>query len=170
MSYLNYLLLAILSFASIQANAQSSVKFRISNAGFTVPGSFSDFKTDVNYDRSSPSKSRFNGTVMVTSVNTKNKKRDKHLRNEDFFHVSKWPRMTFRSTSVKPNGSSKLRVTGKLTIKDVTKTVTFDVKVSKRGSKDVFDTTLKINRRHYNVGGWYMTLANELYIDLHIEK
>jgi polyisoprenoid-binding protein YceI len=152
------------------SNAQNAVKFRIKNAGFTVPGYFSSFKPYVSWDKSNPSAAKFSGTVDVNTVNTSNSARDKHLKASDFFDVAKYPSMKFESTSVTSVSSDRIKITGKLTIKDVTKTVTFDTKVSKSGSKTIFESTLLINRLDYNVGTSSWTLANDLYIDLHIEK
>lgn len=161
------MMFAILA-VSHTAFSQSTVKFRIKNAGFTVYGSFDEFNLDVDYNPSDLSSSTFNGSVKVKSIDTNNNARDKHLRNEDFFHVSKWPEMKFKSTSIKKINSSSIKVTGKLTIKDVTKTVSFDVDVSKKSGNYIFDTSLKINRLDYTVGESSWTLANNLYIDLHV--
>ena len=150
--------------------AQNSVKFRIKNAGFTVPGYFSSFKAYVTWDKSNPSAAKFSGTVDVNTVNTANSARDKHLKSADFFDVATYQSMKFESTSVSSVSSDRIKITGKLTIKNVTKTVTFDTKVSSSGSKTMFDSSLLINRLDYNVGTSSWTLANDLYIDLHIEK
>jgi len=157
-------------FTSTALSAQSTVKFRIKNAGFTTYGSFSGFSLDVNYDEAIPRRSKFNGTVKVTTVDTKNSARDKHLRKDDFFDVAKYPEMKFSSTAVSKVSSTKLKVAGKLTIKNVTKDVVFDVKVGKKGTKTTFSSTLKINRLDYKVGTSSWVLANDLYIDLYVEK
>jgi polyisoprenoid-binding protein YceI len=65
--------------------------------------------------------------VDVASVNTDNERRDGHLKGDDFFNAEKFPKMTFVSKSMKPLGGNKYALTGDLTIRDVTKTVTFDV-------------------------------------------
>jgi polyisoprenoid-binding protein YceI len=150
--------------------AQNSVKFRIKNAGFTVPGYFSSFKPYVIWDKSNPSAAKFSGTVDVNTINTANTARDKHLKSADFFDVATYQSMKFESTSVTSVSAERIKITGKLTIKNVTKTVTFDTKVSTSGSKTMFDTSLLINRLDYNIGTSSWTLANDLYIDLHIEK
>ena len=78
--------------------------------------------------------------------------------------------MTFKSTGVSPVSSSKIKVVGDLTIKNVTKKVVFDVNVSESGGKTVFTTSLTINRLDYGVGTSSWTLANELTMDLRFEK
>lgn len=162
-----FLCLIALSFNSI---AQNSIKFRIKNAGMTTNGYFGSFKPLVNWDKDNPSKCKFIGTVNVSSINTASAARDKHLKNADFFDVAKYPNMKFESTSVTMVSANLAKITGKLTIKDVTKTVTFETRVTYSGSKVSFDTSLLINRLDYNVGTSSWTLANDLYIDLHIEK
>jgi polyisoprenoid-binding protein YceI len=155
---------------SLSLSAQNSVKFRIKNAGFTVPGYFSSFQPYVTWNKSNPSTAKFSGTVDVNTINTANSARDKHLKSADFFDVATYQNMKFESTSVTSVSAERIKITGKLTIKNVTKTVTFDTKVSTSGSKTIFDTSLLINRLDYNVGTSSWTLANDLYIDLHIEK
>jgi polyisoprenoid-binding protein YceI len=166
----NFLFLLLFTAVSLAASAQNSVKFRIKNAGLTVPGYFSVFKPMVSWDKSNPSKSIFVGEVQVSSVNTNNKARDKHLKTADFFDVEKFPIMKFESTSVSAISASKIKITGKLTIKDVTKTVSFDTDISEMNGKTVFKSSLLINRLDYKVGASSWTLSNDLYIDLNIEK
>ena len=165
-----FIILNILLALALTVSAQNSVKFRIKNAGFTVPGYFSSFKPYVTWDKENPSNSKFIGIVDVSSINTNNNARDKHLRNQDFFDVAKYPEMKFESTSVTKVSPSKIRIDGKLTIKNITKTVTFNADVIENTNKTIFKTTLKINRLDYKVGESSWTLANDLFIDLNIEK
>ena len=65
-------------------------------------------------------------TMQAGSVDTRNGDRDGHLRSADFFDVEQYPTMTFRSTEVTAPDADTLRVTGDLTIKDVTRPVTID--------------------------------------------
>lgn len=65
-------------------------------------------------------------TAQVASVDTRNADRDGHLKTGDFFEVETFPTLTFRSTAVEAADADTLRVTGDLTIKDVTKPVTID--------------------------------------------
>lgn len=162
-------LFAMLLF-SVAVQAQNSIKFRIKNAGMTVPGYFGSFKPAVSYDKANPANSKFICTVDVSSINTNNSGRDKHLKNKDFFDVEKYPTMKFESTSVSAVSASKINVTGNLTIKNVTKKVTFETTVSEQGGKTIFKSTLLINRINYSVGTQSWTLADDLYIDLNIEK
>ena len=169
-NYFQTLVFAAVLLISANLQAQSHVKFIIKNAGFNVPGYFSDFKTDITYNKSNPKDSKFNGTIKVTSINTSNSGRDNHLRKEDFFDVAKYPDMTFKSTVVSVVSPTRLKVVGDLTIKNVTKKVLFEVDVAESGGKTIFTTKLTINRLDYTVGTSSWTLANDLTMDLRIEK
>jgi polyisoprenoid-binding protein YceI len=91
------------------------------------------------------------------SIDTGNKERDEHLRSEDFFNVTKYPTIRFKSTEIKANGS-KLAIIGDLTIKGVTKRVTLDGKLSGITKKDMsgreriaFLASTKINRQDFGM-------------------
>lgn len=75
-----------------------------------------------------------------------------HLKNADFFDVAKYPTSKFVITNVEENEDKILEVTGKLTIKDVTKTITIPATISTNGGVATFKSeTFTINRAHFNV-------------------
>jgi polyisoprenoid-binding protein YceI len=89
-------------------------------------------------------------------VNTDNEKRDGHLKSDDFFNAEKFPKMSFVSKSMKPLGGNKYALTGDLTLRDVTKTVTFDVTYggqinTGRGVKAGFKAKTTIDRLTYGL-------------------
>jgi polyisoprenoid-binding protein YceI len=122
-------------------------------------GNFRDFNAEIHFDRHNPSKSRVAFEVKTASIDTKNDSRDGTLRSEDFFHVARHPKLTFRSVSVRPRGKTEADVTGDLTIRGVTKRITVPVKligVSKQGNgRELagFETEFKIDRRAFGVTG-----------------
>lgn len=122
-------------------------------------GTFRDFNAQIAFDRKDPSKSTVNFEVKVESVDTKNDGRDGTLRGEDFFHVRKHPKMTFRSVKVVPKANNVADVTGDLTIRGVTKRVTIPVRllgVSRQNNgREMagFETEFKIDRRAFGVTG-----------------
>jgi polyisoprenoid-binding protein YceI len=89
-----------------------------------VRGSFNEFEGSAVIDGDDPSKSSAAVTINVASIDTRNEQRDAHLRTNDFLDIEKFPEITFRSTSVRHAGGNDFEVTGELTIKDVTKSVT----------------------------------------------
>ena len=139
-------------------------------------GSFRDFTAQIAFDRQDPSKSSVTFEVKVASVDTKNDSRDGTLKGEDFFHVRKHPKMTFRSVKVVPKANNTADVTGDLTIRGVTKRITIPVRLlgvsrQKDGTEMAgFETEFKIDRRTYGVTGGRWTssapgvLGNEVTI------
>ncbi|NJQ03000.1 YceI family protein [Streptomyces zingiberis] len=108
--------------------AHSEIGFTVRHAMVTnVRGSFGDHEGRLHLDGSDPSRSTAAIDVRMASVDTGNADRDGHLRGADFFDTDAFPLMTFRSTAVEPVGDDVYRVTGDLTIKDVTRPLTVDL-------------------------------------------
>lgn len=163
------LLISIVSGNIFAGDEEDHVKFRIKNLGMNVNGKFEDFKTKIEYDKDNPSESKFVGVIQVESVNTGINKRDRHLREDDYFDVEKYPLIKFKSTSVKKKDDNTLTVEGKLTIKDVTKTVTLEVDVQQSGDQHIFSTSIKIDRLDYNVGSSSMATGDDVHIDIKVK-
>jgi polyisoprenoid-binding protein YceI len=89
-----------------------------------VRGSFNDFEGTATIDGADPSKSSVSITIKVDSVDTRNAQRDGHLKTNDFLDIETYPEITFVSTSIAHDGGDDFQVTGDLTIKGVTKSVT----------------------------------------------
>jgi len=145
-----------------QSATQSNVSFTIRNAGLSVDGKFEKFTTDVLIDFKSPPKSRFNGVIEVSSINTGIDMRDKDLKKKEYFYADSYPNITFKSTSIFVISPTKVQVTGNLTMRDVTKKISFDVNISTNGNKNVYAAEVKLNRRDYKVGGSSWILSDDL--------
>jgi polyisoprenoid-binding protein YceI len=106
--------------------AHSDVSFRVRLLGIAkVRGTFSDVAgTIVLADN--PLDSSVNAVIKTASVTTKNKRRDEHLRHDDFLNAEQYPTITFSSTGVRADGDTFL-VDGDLTIRAVTKQVTLNL-------------------------------------------
>ena len=90
-----------------------------------VRGSFADWQGTAHIDTANPAASWVKLTINPGSVSTGSEDRDGHLKSADFFDVENFPEWSFASTSVTRNGD-EWTVTGDLTIKDVTKSVTIE--------------------------------------------
>ena len=135
----------------------SNVKFSVTHMVVAeTEGYFKLFDGTMENTKPDYSDAKINFTVDVASINTDNERRDQHLKSDDFFNAEKFPQMKFESTSFAPQGNNKYKLTGNLTIRDVTKPVTFDVTyggilTTSRGSTIGFKANGIINRFDYGL-------------------
>ncbi|MCX5155287.1 YceI family protein [Streptomyces sp. NBC_00291] len=108
--------------------AHTSIGFTVRHAMVTnVRGSFADHEGSLHLDGADPSRSTASIDVKIASVDTGIADRDGHLRSGDFFDAEAFPLMTFRSTGAAQLGGDAYRITGNLTIKDVTRPLSIDL-------------------------------------------
>jgi polyisoprenoid-binding protein YceI len=108
--------------------AHSNSSFMVKHMVITnVRGEFGKTTGVVSLDDKDVTKSSVEATIDVTTVNTRVSARDDDLRSANFFEVAKYPTITFKSTKVEKLGNDKLKVTGNLTMKGVTKPAVLDV-------------------------------------------
>lgn len=140
--------------------AHSGIYFSVQHILSKTHGFFEDFKGETYFDPNNLGDSSFNFTVKVKSVNTNNRKRDGHLRSGDFFSAKEYPVMTFKSTRITHKQGNEYVVEGKMTVKDVTKSVsipftffgTADNPFNPKESVAGFEARFTIDRLAYNVG------------------
>ncbi len=108
--------------------AHSSIGFTVRHAMVTnVRGTFGDHEGTLHLDGEDPSRSTAAIEVGIAGIDTGIADRDAHLRSGDFFDVERFPVMSFRSSSAEQLGGEKYRITGDLTIKDVTRPLSIDL-------------------------------------------
>ncbi|MFJ8670467.1 YceI family protein [Streptomyces sp. NPDC093589] len=108
--------------------AHSSIGFTVRHAMVTnVRGAFGEHEGTLHLDGADPARSSAGLDVKIASIDTGIADRDGHLRGSDFFDADAFPLMTFRSTAVEQVDGDRYRVTGNLTLKDVTKPLTIDL-------------------------------------------
>lgn len=145
-----------------------------------VRGSFTEFEGAFSIAPDS-TQSSVEITIKAASVDTNHPDRDAHLRAPDFFDVERFPEITFRSTGVELISPNETRVTGDLTIRDVTRRVSLDVVLEDYIARDAFgsaragfSTATKINREDFglrwNVAleGGGVLVSKEITLDLQI--
>jgi polyisoprenoid-binding protein YceI len=123
-----------------------------------VRGEFSNVSGNVVLDPSGFTKSTVEVIVDATTIDTREPQRDEHLRSADFLDVANHPSITFRSKQITAAGAGRFKVTGDLTIRGVTRTVTFDVDGPTPPVKDPWgnvragvSATAKINRKDFGL-------------------
>lgn len=145
----------------------SEVKFKIKNFGVNISGTLSGIKGDIFFRADSIDAASFDVTVDSKTINTGVDQRDDHLRKAEFFDVAKFPVLRFVSTKITSStNKSYLYIFGKLTIKDVTKEVSFPFKATPKGDDYLFEGEFTINRRDYSVGSGSITMADNLTVNL----
>ncbi|MCH9031035.1 MAG: YceI family protein [candidate division Zixibacteria bacterium] len=160
----------------------STVRFGVSHMVIsTVHGIFSDFEGTINFNGEDIAPSSVEFTVQTASIDTDDEKRDKHIRSDDFLNAEKYPTMTFKSTSIEAGKDGAFTLTGDLTIRDVTKKVSFDCKFrgviddNRGNTRAGFTAATTIKRDEYNVsfsgsldvGG--LLVGNEMELELALE-
>jgi len=101
--------------------AHSAINFTIKHFFTPVDGTFEEYDATVMFNPEDLENSSIDVTIPVTSVDTRNDRRDGHLQSEDFFNVEKWPNISFVSNSIESRGDNEFVATGELTIRDVTR-------------------------------------------------
>lgn len=101
-------------------------------------GQFHGVSGTLSLDRTDVSKSRVEAVIDVASVDTHESQRDEHLRSADFFDAASHPTMSFVSRTIEGRSDGRLRVTGDLTIRGLTRTVTLDADAISEEAKDPF--------------------------------
>jgi polyisoprenoid-binding protein YceI len=136
--YLRFAFVLALVLMAVPLSAQSTVwqidplhtssQFAVSHMTVsTVRGRFNKTTGTVTWDGKDLSAASVEIVIDSASIDTGVKKRDDHLRTSDFMNVAKYPSMTFKSTKIEPDGTGKLRMTGNLTIRAVTRPVVFEI-------------------------------------------
>ncbi|MBI3244316.1 MAG: polyisoprenoid-binding protein [Chloroflexi bacterium] len=149
-----------------------------------VRGQFTDITGLVDFNEQDPVKSAVDVKIGVASINTREEKRDEHLKSPDFFDVANHPYMTFKSKRIEKTGDNTGRVIGDLTIRGKSKEVALDVEYNGQakspwGTTNAgFTATAKINRKDWDLnwnvaletGGWLVGDTISLNLEAEIVK
>ena len=151
--------------------------FTWNHFGFSTPSAnFSDIQGTISVDTAKPADSSVNVTIPLSSLNTNVKALDEHLKTADFFDAEKYPNITFKSTKVQALGKNKYKITGNLTVKDVTKPVVLDAVLNKQGEHPMtkaqsigFNATTSFNRSAFGVGAYVPNVGDKITVNITTE-
>jgi polyisoprenoid-binding protein YceI len=148
----------------------------------TVRGTLGKVTGAVNLDETDPTKSSVEASVDATGIDTREPKRDQHLKSPDFFDVAKYPTISFKSKKVTKVSDTKYQVTGDLTMHGVTKEVVLDVEGSPKPFRDPFGNlriggvaTTKLNRQDFGIqwnkslDGGGVVVGDEVSVTIDVE-
>jgi polyisoprenoid-binding protein YceI len=122
-----------------------------------VRGSFSEFDGSVHIDGDDPTKSSVHIVIQAASITTRNEQRDAHLKSNDFLAMEEFPTVTFDSTRVELADDTTVRLTGDLTIRGTTKSITFELEYTGSATDPFgnlrvgFEGSVAINRKDWGV-------------------
>ena len=187
---LNTVLAAVMAFPASAATTTWQIDPAHTAAGFavkhlmisTVRGQFKGVNGTVIWDDQDVSKSTIDVTIDAKTIDTSEPKRDEDLRSERFFDTAKYPTITFKSKKVENVSAGKLKVTGDLTIRGVTKEAVLDVEGPSNPVKDPWgntrvaaSATTKVNRQDYgvkwnaNIDGGGVVVGDDVNITIDLE-
>lgn len=160
--------------------AHSDVAFSVRHMMVSkVRGNFRTFTAQV-ITAENPAESSVTAEIDLASIDTANEQRDGHIKSADFFSVETFPTMTYRSTSVLPDGDD-WRIEGELTLHGVTKTVPLKVELNGftadpyGGQRAGFSATAEVNRKDFGIDislpmdGGGVVVGDKISISLEIE-
>ena len=138
--------------------AHSEIHFKVKHLMITnVTGNFSKFDATLTSEKDDFTDAIISFEADTASVSTNNAQRDGHLLGDDFFNAEKFPKLTFTSTGIEKTGDDEYKLTGNLTIRDITKPVVLDVAYAGTVSdpwgqlKAGFEITGKVNRKEFGL-------------------
>ena len=157
--------------------SHTQVRFTYSHLGLSnILGIFGGVTGTVVYDAAKPEASSVKASIPIGEVYTGWGKMDEHLKAAGFFDVATYPTATFTSTKVEAAGEGKLKVTGDLTIKGITKPVVLDVTLNKAGEHPMkkvpaigFDATATVKRSDFGVGAYAPMVSDEVALKITTE-
>ena len=140
-------------------SAHSATQFSVRHMMVSnVRGQFGKTTGSARFDPKDPTKATLEVSVDVASIDTREPKRDAHLKGADFFDAQKFPVITFRSKRVEAAGAGRLKLVGDLTMHGVTREVTLDVegptpelKDAKGGGRIGAVATARISRKEFGM-------------------
>lgn len=142
----------------------------------TTKGAFDKVSGTVVGDDADFTKAQVNVTIDVNSINTREAKRDAHLKSADFFDAAKFPTITFKSTKIVAKGGGKYDLTGDLTMHGVTKPVTLSVESLTAPTPTPFNTTVrgvnaigKVSRKDFGIGSANPAVGDEVKLEIDAE-
>ena len=153
----------------VPVDAASTVKFTIKNFGLKVNGFMKGLQGKIIFNPSNLATASFAVSADAATINTNNGTRDTHLKKEEYFDVAKHQRLQFTSTKIAAtNNPAVFKIEGNITIKGVTKWLSFPFTVVEKPDGYMFLGEFTINRRDFKVGGNSLVLSDNLIVSLSV--
>jgi len=165
--------------AGVYANdpKHAYIYFSYDHMGYSRPTvRWRTWNAELDWNPDAPEQSSVEATIDVSSIDSGVDALDDHLRSPDFFEAETYPTISFTSTGMELTGPNTGKMTGDLTIKDVTKPITLDVRINRaaddgfaKAYKLGFSATGKLNRSDYDAGLYVPMVGDEVQISIESE-
>lgn len=157
--------------------AHSSAQFAVKHMGIsTVRGAFTKVSGTARYDPADTNNDSVDVTIEAASIDTRVEMRDNDLRSDHFFDVQKFPTITFKSAKIESVGTDKLKLSGDLTIRGITKRVTLDVEGPSKPMNDGHgrlhmgvSATGSVDRTEFGMTGYQGMVGNTVTLTIDAE-
>ncbi|PKQ70865.1 YceI family protein [Raineya orbicola] len=170
------LIFSTLLFCCFKAKAQTNwqvkdaqINFKIKNFGSYVNGSLSGLEAIIEFSPENLAQSTIEASVKAETINTGNKSRDRHLRQDDYFDAVQFPFLRMKSTKII---REKDQFVGyfELTIRNKTQAVQMPFRFIPNGNEASFSGSFSINRRDFGVGGKSWVLGDEVIVNIEVRS
>jgi len=148
---------------------RSAITFQTKNMGIGVGGTISGLQADIRFNPVNLASSAIDASVDAGSINTDNSSRDDHLKDEDFFDVSHYPKIIIKSVSFRHKSGDKYVGQFSLTIKDKTKVFDVPFTYTTIENTATFTGGLKLNRLDFGIGGSSLVMSNEVSVSIEVQ-
>jgi len=163
-------LVQAIEYSQIQAE-KSMLGFVYKQMGVPVDGSFKKFNAQLSFDPAKISTGKATLDLDVTSIDAGSDEANDAVVAKEWFNAKTFPRAKFESTGFKALGGNRYEITGKMSIKGRTQTVTAPFTLNQQGSSAIVDGAFVLKRADYAIGegSWsdFGTVANEIHIKFH---
>lgn len=157
--------------------SHSQVLFSYSHLGYsTTYGMFSGFEGEIMFDADAPENSSVNVSMPLASMFTGWEQRKGHFMTADFFDAKEGDMITFVSTGIEVTGDDTAKITGDLTLNEVTKSVVLDAKLNKSGDHPMagkpwmgFDATTTVTRSDFGLGAFAPAVSDNVALNISVE-
>ena len=153
------------------------ITFTYSHLGFSNPRvGFNSFDTQLVLDSSNPENSEIEGTIYVSSIDSRVPEFNEHLNCSDFFNTAEYPTITFKSTKIEATGENTFDVTGNLTILGTTKPVTLAATINKAANHPMLNVptvgvsaSTELMRSEWGLGAYVPAVSDEVELSIEVE-
>ena len=149
------------------SDSENAVTFVIKNLGINTKGELSGLKGAIDWNEESVEESKISVTAAVSTLNTGIDARDTHLKKEEWFDAEHYPELKITSTGIAKSSTGYV-LNGTLTIKSVSKNISFPFTAVKKPEGYLFSGKFTVNRRDFGVGGNSVTLSDNVEVSLNV--